>query len=184
MCPLVGTVWTGDDVALETALWAKIHMMNDAKFECRIANNVIEIGRGAFSSPDRWERFSLRLYSVHPTNSSFKRIIAFITGIMIGRAWTKLTDANFVTMPLLQPVTLKNCEAHAAQSSCYRLCFLQCPLIFNQYHNFRNSISIDRNCLKIIVLETLFWYTLIKTKSLIKPSSVLDPSVVWRAKLG
>lgn len=55
---------------------------HDVKFECRITNNVIEIGRGTFSSPDGWERFSLRrLHSVHPTNSSFRRMLAFITGM-------------------------------------------------------------------------------------------------------
>ena len=55
---------------------------HDRRFECRFNEaGDVEIGRGARSSASGWEIFSLRrLHSKHPTNSRFRRIIAFITG--------------------------------------------------------------------------------------------------------
>lgn len=54
---------------------------HDITFECRLSGNVVQIGRGACSSDDGWERFSLRrLHSVHPSNNNFTRMVAFITG--------------------------------------------------------------------------------------------------------
>lgn len=58
---------------------------HDIKFECRFddAGNV-QIARGVRASAAGWETFSLRrLHSKHPTNSRFRRMIAFITGINI-----------------------------------------------------------------------------------------------------
>ena len=53
------------------------------KFEARVnAAGNLEIGRGAFSTDDGWEQFSLRrLHSKHPTNPMFRRILSFITGV-------------------------------------------------------------------------------------------------------
>lgn len=55
---------------------------HDHKFECRFnEDGDVEIGRGVRSSATGWETFSLRrLHSKHPTNSRFRRMIAFITG--------------------------------------------------------------------------------------------------------
>ena len=54
------------------------------KFESRITEDgVLEIGRSTFSSSKGWEKFSLRrLHSTHPTNSKFRRLLGFITGII------------------------------------------------------------------------------------------------------
>ena len=56
---------------------------HDLKFQCRFApNGVIEIGKGVFTSSGGWESYSLRrLHSNHPTNSKFRRMLAFITGM-------------------------------------------------------------------------------------------------------
>ena len=55
---------------------------HDLKFECRFGpNGDIEIGKGVLTSDIGWETFSLRrLHSNHPTNSKFRRMLAFITG--------------------------------------------------------------------------------------------------------
>ena len=56
---------------------------HDLKFQCRFASNgEIEIGKGVLSSGEGWESFSLRhLHSNHPTNSKFRWMLAFITGV-------------------------------------------------------------------------------------------------------
>ena len=51
-------------------------------FQCRIMESgKVKVGKGVLSSSDKYEQFSLRrLYSTHPTNSKFRRMLAFITG--------------------------------------------------------------------------------------------------------
>ena len=57
---------------------------HDIKFESRIdESGNLKIGRSVLSGGDGWEQFSLRrLHSKHPTNSKFRRILSFITGML------------------------------------------------------------------------------------------------------
>ena len=51
-------------------------------FQCCITDSgKVRVGKSILSSNDEYEQFSLRrLYSIHPSNNKFRRMLAFITG--------------------------------------------------------------------------------------------------------